>query len=124
MRFLKHAAVVVLPSWYEERGRIPLEAMAAGTPVVASRTGGIPSTVSDGVNGLLVPPRSPERLAAAIDRLLWDGSLAAAMGVAGRATASTHGIGALASATLAAYDAVLDRIDEPGGSPLKLVSAR
>jgi glycosyltransferase involved in cell wall biosynthesis len=40
--FLQQADVVVLPSWYEERGRVLLEAMAVGTPVVATRTGGSP----------------------------------------------------------------------------------
>ena len=105
--FLRHADVVVLPSWYEERGRVLLEAMAIGTPVVATRTGGVP--VRDGLNGLLVPPRDPRRLAQAIDRVLADEALAASMAEGGRATAAGHGIDALADATLAAYEAVLGR---------------
>jgi glycogen synthase len=107
--FLHHAEVVVLPSWFEERGRVLLEAMAAGTPVVATRTGGIPATVQDGVNGLLVPPRAPEALAAAIGRVLGDAKLPAPMGAAGRATAAEHSIGSLADATLATYETVLGR---------------
>jgi glycosyltransferase involved in cell wall biosynthesis len=77
--------------------------------VVATRTGGIPATVRDGVNGLLVPPRAPEALAAAIDRVLEDAMLAASMGAAGRATAAEHSIGSLADATLATYETVLGR---------------
>ena len=78
--YLRHADLVVVPSWYEERGRVLLEAMAVGTPVVATRTGGIPATVQDGLTGLLVPPRDPGRLAAAIDRVLGDDGLAACDG--------------------------------------------
>ena len=104
---LQHADVVVLPSWYEERGRVLLEAMAVGTPVVATRTGGIPDTVRDGANGLLVPPHDPPALAAAIARVLGEDGLAASIGAAGRATASEHGIDGLVDGTLAAYQAVL-----------------
>jgi len=100
-----------------------LEAMAVGTPVVATRTGGIPATVQDGLTGLLVPPRDPRRLAAAIDRILGDEGLAGAMATAGRATASDHGIGALADATLAAYEAVLGCVAQRRRAEIRLVSA-
>lgn len=121
--YLGHAELVVLPSWYEERGRILLEAMAAGAPVVAARTGGIPASVRDGVNGLLVPPRRPEALAAAIDRVLLDGALAASMRAAGRATASAHSVPALAGVSLTTYGAVLRRAAEGRRERVGLVEA-
>lgn len=112
--YLQHAAVVVLPSWYEERGRVLLEAMAVGTPVVATRTGGIPATVRDGTNGLLVAPRDPRALAGAIDRVLGEDRLAASLGAAGRITASEQGIDGLVNATLETYEAVLHpSVDSP-----------
>lgn len=61
-----------------------LEAMAAGLPVVATRVGGIPEVVHDGVTGLLVPRRDPPALAAALDSLLEDRERAADMGDRGR----------------------------------------
>ncbi len=64
--------VAVLPSYREAQGLTVLEAMAMSRPVVASRVGGIPEMVEDGVTGLLVPPRDPSALAAAIARLLTD----------------------------------------------------
>ncbi|WP_218671717.1 glycosyltransferase family 4 protein [Microbispora sp. GKU 823] len=63
---------LVLPSRYEELGTVLIEAMHAGNPIVATRVGGIPDLVEDGVTGLLVPPGRPEALAAAIRRLLDD----------------------------------------------------
>jgi glycogen synthase len=111
-RALRHAHAVVLPSWFEERGRVLLEAMAAGTPVVGTRTGGIPETVRDGVNGFLVPPHDVAALACAIERILRDATLAAAMGAAGRATAAHHAVGALVSTTLLTYRSVLRRAAE------------
>ncbi len=60
-----------------------LEYMQAGIPVVATSVGGIPEMVTDGVTGLLVPPRDPEAMAAAIGRLLDDPGEARRFGEAG-----------------------------------------
>lgn len=107
--YLAHADVVVLPSWFEERGRVVLEAMSAGTPVVASHTGGVTASVRHEANGLLVPPRDPHALASAIERLLSDRALAASLAEAGRESVAGHGTRELADATLAAYEAALER---------------
>jgi glycogen synthase len=85
-----HAAVFCCPSVYEPFGIINLEAMACETPVVASAVGGILEVVEDGVTGLLVPPRQPRELAAALNRVLGEGSRAAEMGRAGRARVEEH----------------------------------
>ncbi len=58
--------------------------MNCGTPVIASRIGGIPDIVEDGVSGLLVAPGDPDALAAALQRLLGDRALARRLGEAGR----------------------------------------
>ncbi len=73
---LAAAAVFVLPSRQEGLGSVLLEAMAAGVPVVAASTGGIPEIVRDGSTGLLVPPGNPAALADAVIRLLKDPGLA------------------------------------------------
>jgi glycosyltransferase involved in cell wall biosynthesis len=106
-RYLRHADVVVAPSWFEERGRVVLEAMAAGTPVIAARSGGVAASIEDGVNGLLVAPRSPQALAAAIARVLSDEHLAASLAAAGRRTASTQPLSSLVADTVDTYRAVL-----------------
>ncbi len=60
------------------------EAMALGVPVIASAAGGNPELVVDGESGLLVPPRDPASMAAAIRRLLTDSALASRLAGAGR----------------------------------------
>jgi glycosyltransferase involved in cell wall biosynthesis len=74
----------VLPSLNEGMGRVLLEAMAVGCPVVATRVGGIPDIVADGTTGLLVSPRDDRALAEAILTLLRDRSRRAAYGEAAR----------------------------------------
>jgi D-inositol-3-phosphate glycosyltransferase len=69
------ADVFVTTPWYEPFGITPLEAMACGTPVVASNVGGIKYSVRDGKTGYLVPPNDPERLADAVHRLCSSPSL-------------------------------------------------
>jgi glycosyltransferase involved in cell wall biosynthesis len=69
------ADFVALPSSHEGLPVSILEAMAMGRTVVATRVGGVPEIVQDGVNGLLVPPREPKALAQAIERLAADGEL-------------------------------------------------
>jgi D-inositol-3-phosphate glycosyltransferase len=64
------ADVCVVPSYYESFGLVAVEAMACGTPVVASRVGGLISTVTDGVNGYLIPWRCPEPFAEKLEVLL------------------------------------------------------
>ena len=76
--------VAVLSSNYEGTPLSVMEYMAAGKPVVATRVGGVPELVEDGVTGLLVDPQDPEGLAAAIAVLLRDPGRAARMGEAAR----------------------------------------
>jgi glycosyltransferase involved in cell wall biosynthesis len=85
------AAVAVVPSvWQEPFGMPIVEAMACGTPVVASRVGGIPEILGDQRGGLLVPPDDPAALAAALAGLLEDPRRRAAMGAAARDLAVTR----------------------------------
>jgi D-inositol-3-phosphate glycosyltransferase len=74
-RYYRAAAAVVVTSRYESFGLVAAEALASGTPVVASAVGGLPSIVRDGENGLLVRWRRPEEFAARLDRLLSDDEL-------------------------------------------------
>ena len=81
---LASATIVVLPSYREGLPKVLLEAAACGKPLIATDVPGCREVVTQGVNGLLVPARDSVALAAAIDSLLRDSSLRAAMGMAGR----------------------------------------
>lgn len=88
---LREASVVVVPSrWPEPAASVVLEAMVAGTPVVASRVGGLPEMVVEGETGLLVEPGDRQALGDAIRRLLGDRRLAERMGVASSARAQGY----------------------------------
>ena len=76
--------LLVVPSIEEPLGLVAAEALAAGTPVVATLTGGLPEIVRNEAWGLLVPPRDPSSLADAVIRLAKDQSLREQMGIAGQ----------------------------------------
>jgi glycosyltransferase involved in cell wall biosynthesis len=76
--------VAVLPSLFEGMGRVLLEAMAMEKPVVASRVGGIPDLVQDGVNGILVAPGSVQELRSSLVKTLRSPVMAREMGKQGR----------------------------------------
>lgn len=84
------ADLCAIPSQYEPFGLVALEAMACGTPVVASAVGGLTFSVLPGSTGLLVPPRDPAALAAALARLLDQPDLRQRMGQAAQARVRTQ----------------------------------
>jgi len=104
---LAYADLLVLPSIYEELGTVLLEAMQAALPIVASRTGGIPDVIEDGVNGLLVSPGDPEALARAIDRLLAERDLARRLSEEAQERAKDYDWEVLAERVLRVYQGVI-----------------
>lgn len=106
-RILAALRVFVLPSANEGMGRVLVEAMAAGVPVVATRVGGIPSVVADGECGLLVEPGDVAGLAGAIGKLLADPSLARRMGAAGRRRAAAYSVESMVERLDALYREIL-----------------
>jgi len=76
--------IFVLTSIKEHFGRVVIEAMACGKPVIATNSGAVPEIVEDKVTGILVPPEDSEKLAEAIIELLEDKEKAKEMGIAGR----------------------------------------
>jgi glycosyltransferase involved in cell wall biosynthesis len=114
-------SVAVLPSLREAQGISLLEAMARRVPVVASRVGGIPEVVTDGVDGLLVPPADPSALADALVRLACSPDLRLRLGQAGYETVrDRYSIDASVRRIEALYDEELTRagvMGALGGSP-------
>ena len=102
--------IVAVPSHIEPFGLASLEAMAAGRPVVATRTGGIPEVVVDGETGLLVPPKDPLALAGALSVLLADRTRRDQMGGRGEQRAGeVFSPAHHARALTALYDRLLSR---------------
>ena len=112
---LAQADVAVLSSSSPEPfGRVIIEAMAIGTPVVATAAGGVLDIIRDGENGLLVPRRNPEAMAAAILRLAAEPDLAARLRSSGRQTVEADfSIDTHVRRISSIYEEILDRM---GGS--------
>jgi len=89
---MRHVDVLVAPSHQEPFGTVLSEAMAVGTPVVATRVGGLAEVVEDGVTGVLVEPGQPDALAAGVLRVLAerDAMSAAAVRAAARFGADAY----------------------------------
>jgi len=101
------AEVCVMPSLYESFGMVALEAMACGTPVIASRVGGLTYTVRDGETGFLVPERDPKALAARLEQLLTDDNLRRRMGERAVQVAAQYSWDVVAGAIEALYEELL-----------------
>jgi D-inositol-3-phosphate glycosyltransferase len=106
--FYSAADVCVMPSFYESFGLVALESMACGTPVVASRVGGLTATVRDGETGYLIPWRCPEPFAERIELLLGNEQLRRAFGSAAREDVERFRWANVADAVLGLYAELLD----------------
>lgn len=115
----RHATVGVVPSVVPEGfGRVAVECLAAGTPCVVSALGGLLDVVTDGVDGLHVPPGDAEALTAAIRRLLQDEALRLRLGAAGPAKAARFTLSQVLPQLDEVYLRVLDKTDHrPGAEP-------
>ena len=98
--------VTVLPSYYESFGMVALEAMACGSPVIASRVGGLVTTIRDGVTGFLVPDSDVAALAERIGNLLGDADLRWRIGREGVRWAAQHRWPCVAEAVCREYAAL------------------
>jgi len=102
------AEMVVMPSDYESFGMVALEAMACGTPVIASNVGGLSHLVRHGRTGYRVPPRDPGALAEKIVRLLTDEGLRRRMGQRAACWAEGYGWPLIADQIEAVYGEALE----------------
>ena len=106
--FYSAADVCVMPSFYESFGLVALEAMACGTPVVASRVGGLAGTVRDSETGYLIPWRCPEPFAERLELLLGNEELRRAFGLAAREAVERFRWGNVAEAMLGLYRELIE----------------
>jgi phosphatidylinositol alpha-mannosyltransferase len=108
-RQLHEADVLCAPSLSGESfGMVLTEAFAAGTPVIASAIAGYSDVVSDGVDGLLVPPGDPQRLAEELQRIHHEPERLAAMGLAARRSAQRYAWPRVADEVTAVYERAIE----------------
>jgi D-inositol-3-phosphate glycosyltransferase len=105
-RYYCAADVVAVPSFYESFGLVAIEAMACGVPVVASRVGGLTSTVADGRTGYLIPWRCPGPFAEKLDLLLENESLRQTLGSAAARSMRAYSWAAVAASLIGLYDSL------------------
>jgi len=101
------ADVCVVPSYYESFGLVALEAMACGTPVVASRVGGLTGTVKDGETGYLISWRCPEPFAERLELLLGNETLRRRFGESAREVVERYRWTNVAQAVVGLYEELL-----------------
>jgi len=102
------AEAVIMPSHYESFGMVALEAMACGTPVIASEVGGLAYLVRDGETGFHVPDRDPETLADRMCAILTNPALRRSLGEQAARHAQAYSWTLIAERILEVYDQVLD----------------
>ena len=117
-RYYKTADVYCAPNTgAESLGIVLLEAMAAGTPIVASQIDGFADVLTDGQEGLLVPPRDGKALATALQRLLSDADLREEMGKQGTKTAKRYSWERVSAQVLEYYQATANGTASAGSEP-------
>jgi phosphatidylinositol alpha-mannosyltransferase len=117
-RYYKTADIYCAPNTgHESFGIVLLEAMAAGTPIIASDIGGFADLLEVGVEGMLVPPRDAAALATAMDHLLSDTVLREQMGRAGTIRAEPYGWDHVSARVLDYYQAVANGSAAAGDGP-------
>lgn len=104
---VRHASIMLVPSYSETFGLVALEASASGVPVIAAAAGGLTEAICNGHTGILVPSHDPAAWSEAISSLLSDPQRRAALGATGRQRAETMTWGHVAERTMAAYRRVL-----------------
>ncbi len=105
--YYRAADVVAIPSFYESFGLVAVEAMACGTPVVASRAGGLAFTVEDGKTGFLVPHSDPQALQCRLGAVLRDPALRDALGARAAVAAERFAWPTVASRVVHIYDRLI-----------------
>jgi D-inositol-3-phosphate glycosyltransferase len=106
--FYNAADICVIPSYHESFGLVAVEALASGTPVLASRVGGLATIVEDGKTGYLFDGRSPETLATYLCLLLSENEIRNSMASSARLSAKKYNWALTASNTLNIYKALLN----------------
>ncbi|MHB1004570.1 MAG: glycosyltransferase [Chloroflexota bacterium] len=122
-RYYSAADVCVVPSYYESFGLVAVEALACGTPVIASRVGGLPKVVKHGENGLLVPERTAAAFAASIAALHEDEALRADLARRARGSIGHLVWGAIARRIASVYEELLAGRSHPDPVRRALCSA-
>jgi D-inositol-3-phosphate glycosyltransferase len=102
--YYRAADLTVMPSTYESFGLVAVESLACGTPVVASRVGGLATIVRDGENGALIPWRDPSLFADRIRAILTNPDLKGRLQRGALETARNYSWDGVAERTLAVYD--------------------
>jgi D-inositol-3-phosphate glycosyltransferase len=103
------ADVLVMPSFYESFGMVALEAMACGTPVIASQVGGLAFLVQDGETGFTVPEGDPSVLCDKLTLLLSDSELRTRMGARAAEHAHDYAWEKIASRIVEVYEGLVKR---------------
>ncbi len=106
------AEALIMPSDYESFGMVALEAMACGTPVIASEVGGLAFLIEDGVNGFHVPTREPAALADRMRIVLTDAESQAQISSAARQTAIDYAWPLIADRLLNVFEDVVHTAPE------------